>query len=80
MEADRNQMSSLNGKKLSGTYSNTFGDKVGVLLGVVYAKRDVRTDTAGNESLLAVDPQRPSRRLAAEQIGQPARARCGLIQ
>ncbi|MEV4778133.1 TonB-dependent receptor [Burkholderia sp. LMU1-1-1.1] len=49
VEADRNQMSSLNGKKLSGTYSNTFGDQVGVLLGVVYAKRDVRTDTAGND-------------------------------
>ncbi|SEN09203.1 TonB-dependent receptor [Duganella sp. CF517] len=49
VEADRNQMSSLNGKKLSGTYSNTFGDQIGVLLGVVYAKRDVRTDTAGND-------------------------------
>ncbi len=49
LEGDRNQMSDLNGKKLSGTYSNTFGDKVGVLLGVVYAKRDVRTDTAGND-------------------------------
>ncbi|MGQ3053718.1 MAG: TonB-dependent receptor [Roseateles sp.] len=49
VEADRNQMSSLDGQKLSGTYSNTFGDKVGVLLGVVYAKRDVRTDTAGND-------------------------------
>ncbi|WP_458232381.1 TonB-dependent receptor [Roseateles sp. P5_E8] len=49
VEADRNQMSSLNGTKLSGTYSNTFGDTVGVLLGVVYAKRDVRTDTAGND-------------------------------
>ena len=49
VEGDRNQMSSLNGKKLSGTYSNTFSDKVGVLLGVVYAKRDVRTDTAGND-------------------------------
>jgi iron complex outermembrane recepter protein len=49
LEADRNQMSSLNGTKLSGTYSNTFGDQVGVLLGVVYAKRDVRTDTAGND-------------------------------
>jgi iron complex outermembrane receptor protein len=48
-EADRNQMSSLNGKKLSGTYSNTFSDQLGVLLGVVYAKRDVRTDTAGND-------------------------------
>lgn len=49
VEADRNQMSSLNGQKLSATYSNTFGDTVGVLLGVVYAKRDVRTDTAGND-------------------------------
>lgn len=49
MEADRNQMSSLNGKKLSGTYSNTFGKQLGVLVGVVYAKRDVRTDTAGND-------------------------------
>ncbi|MET0320501.1 MAG: TonB-dependent receptor [Duganella sp.] len=49
VEGDRNQMSSLNGKKLSGTYSNTFGDQLGVLLGVVYAKRDVRTDTAGND-------------------------------
>ena len=49
VEADRNEMSSLNGKKLSGTYSNTFGDQIGVLLGVVYAKRDVRTDTAGND-------------------------------
>jgi TonB-dependent receptor len=49
VEADRNQMSSLNGQKLSGTYSNTFGNTWGVLLGVVYAKRDVRTDTAGND-------------------------------
>lgn len=49
VEVDRNQMSSLNGQKVSGTYSNTFGDQLGVLLGVVYAKRDVRTDTAGNE-------------------------------
>ncbi len=49
VEADRNQMSSLNGQKLSGTYSNTFGDQFGVLLGLVYAKRDVRTDTAGTE-------------------------------
>jgi len=49
VEADRNEMSSLNGKKLSGTYSNTFGNQLGVLLGVVYAKRDVRTDTAGND-------------------------------
>jgi len=49
LEGDHNDMSSLNGKKLSGTYSNTFNDKLGVLFGVVYAKRDVRTDTAGND-------------------------------
>ncbi|MFG6413133.1 TonB-dependent receptor [Roseateles sp. DC23W] len=49
LEGDRNQMSSLDGQKLSGTYSNTFGNHWGVLLGVVYAKRDVRTDTAGND-------------------------------
>lgn len=49
LEGDHNDMSSLNGKKLSGTYSNTFDNKVGVLLGLVYAKRDVRTDTAGND-------------------------------
>jgi iron complex outermembrane receptor protein len=49
VEGDHNQMSSLNGKKLSGTYSNTFSDQLGVLLGIVYAKRDVRTDEAGND-------------------------------
>jgi len=49
VEGDHNDMSSLNGKKLSGTYSNTFDNKLGVLFGVVYAKRDVRTDTAGND-------------------------------
>jgi TonB-dependent receptor len=48
-EADHNDMSSLNGKKLSATYSNTFDNKLGVLFGLVYAKRDVRTDTAGND-------------------------------
>ncbi|MGB9991577.1 TonB-dependent receptor [Pseudoduganella rhizocola] len=49
VEGDRNQMSDLNGKKVSGTYSKTFSNELGVLLGVVYAKRDVRTDTAGND-------------------------------
>ena len=34
LEGDHNDMSSLNGKKLSGTYSNTFDNKVGVLLGL----------------------------------------------
>jgi TonB-dependent receptor len=49
VEADRNTMSKLNGGKLSATYSNTFGDKWGVLFGFVYADRKVRTDTAGND-------------------------------
>jgi TonB-dependent receptor len=57
LEADRNQMSSLNGKKLSGTYSNTFGDTLGVLLGVVVANRDVRTDTAGNDGGWSRNPK-----------------------
>jgi TonB-dependent receptor len=49
VEGDHNQMTSLNGKKLSGTYSKTFSDQLGVLFGIVYAKRDVRTDEAGND-------------------------------
>jgi iron complex outermembrane recepter protein len=49
LEADRNLMSRLNGGKVSAAYSNTFGDRWGVLLGFVYADRKVRTDTAGNE-------------------------------
>lgn len=49
VEGDRNLMSKLNGGKISGTYSNTFGKEFGVLLGVVYADRKVRTDSAGND-------------------------------
>ena len=50
LEGDRNMMSKLNGGKLSATYSNTFANEsVGVLVGVVYAKRKDRTDTAGND-------------------------------
>lgn len=49
LEADRNTMTKLNGGKFSAAYSNTFGDKWGVLLGLVYADRKVRTDTAGND-------------------------------
>lgn len=49
LEADRNQMTKLNGGKLSAAYSNTFGPQVGVLLGLVYADRNERTDTAGND-------------------------------
>lgn len=49
VEGDRNTMSRLNGGKVSGAYSNTFGKELGVLLGAVYADRKVRTDTAGND-------------------------------
>ncbi len=49
VEGDRNTMSKLNGGKVSATYSNTFGKELGVLFGVVYADRKVRTDTAGND-------------------------------
>jgi iron complex outermembrane recepter protein len=49
LEADRNLMSRLNGGKLSATYSNTLSNEFGVLVGVVYADRKVRTDTAGND-------------------------------
>lgn len=50
LEGDRNTMSDLNGQKVSATYSNTFADNtIGVLLGVVYAKRKDRTDIAGND-------------------------------
>lgn len=50
VEGDRNQMSELNGHKFSAAYSNTFAnDTLGVLLGVVEAKRKDRTDIAGND-------------------------------
>jgi TonB-dependent receptor len=50
LEGDRNQMSELNGRKFSATYSNTFADDtMGLLLGVVYARRKDRTDVAGND-------------------------------
>jgi iron complex outermembrane receptor protein len=49
-EGDRNFMSELNGYKFSGVYSNTFADDTfGVLVGVVYAEREDRTDIAGND-------------------------------
>ena len=57
VEADRNQMSSLDGQKVSATYSNTFGNDWGVLLGLVYARRDVRTDTAGNDGGWSRNPK-----------------------
>jgi len=50
LEGDRNQMSELDGRKLSAVYSNTFAnDTLGILLGVVVEKRDDRTDVAGND-------------------------------
>lgn len=50
LEGDRNQMSELDGRKLSAVYSNTFaGDTIGILVGVVVEKRDDRTDVAGND-------------------------------
>jgi TonB-dependent receptor len=50
LEGDRNQMSELDGRKLSAVYSNTFaGDTLGLLLGMVLEKRDDRSDVAGND-------------------------------
>ncbi|MEM9964916.1 MAG: TonB-dependent receptor plug domain-containing protein, partial [Asticcacaulis sp.] len=50
IEGDRNLMSELNGRKLSGVYSNTFAnDTMGVMFGVVLEERDDRTDVAGND-------------------------------
>jgi len=50
LEGDRNDMSELNGQKLSATYSNLFASEtVGLLLGAVYSKRKDRTDIAGND-------------------------------
>ena len=49
-EGDRNWMSELNGGKVTAAYSDTFADNtLGVLLGVVYARRKDRTDVAGND-------------------------------
>ncbi|PZP64276.1 MAG: TonB-dependent receptor [Pseudoxanthomonas spadix] len=63
IEGDRNQMSDLNGRKFSGVYSNTFADDtMGVILGVVSARRKDRTDTAGNDGgwTRNPDPNDPS--------------------
>ncbi len=50
VEGDRNQMSELDGSKLSAVYSNTFlHDTFGLILGVVSERRDDRTDVAGND-------------------------------
>lgn len=63
LEGDRNQMSELDGRKVSATYSNLFADNtLGVLLGVVYGKRKDRTDIAGNDGGWSrnADPNDPS--------------------
>ncbi|SEM14497.1 TonB-dependent receptor [Pseudoxanthomonas sp. GM95] len=63
VEGDRNTMSDLNGRKFSGVYSNTFADDtMGVMIGVVSARRKDRTDTAGNDGgwTRNPDPSDPS--------------------
>ena len=45
-EADHNDMSEKYGRKVSGVYSQTFNNNtMGILLGAVYSKRTVRTDS-----------------------------------
>src|SRR5690348_11573147 len=57
LEGDHNQMSELNGHKLSAAYSNTFAnDTFGVMAGLVYAKRHDRTDVAGNDGRWTRNP------------------------
>jgi len=63
LEGDHNQMSELNGHKLSAAYSNTFANNTfGVMAGLVYAKRHDRTDVAGNDGgwTRNPDPNDPS--------------------
>jgi len=50
VEGDRNEMSELDGHKLSGVFSNTFmNDTLGVMFGIVSERRDDRSDVAGND-------------------------------
>ena len=63
VDADRNQMSGLDGQKVSGVYSDTFADDtLGVLVGAVWAHRKDRTDVAGNDGgwTRNPDPNDPS--------------------
>lgn len=63
LKGDRNQMSELDGHKLSAVYSNTFANNTfGVMAGLVYAKRHDRTDVAGNDGgwTRNPDPNDPS--------------------
>jgi len=50
VEGDHNQMSGLDGGKVSAVFSDTFADDtIGILVGGVYASRRDRTDVAGND-------------------------------
>ena len=56
-EADRNDLSEKYGRKISGVYSQTFNNNtMGVLLGAVYSKRTVRTDSLQSQTFDADSP------------------------
>lgn len=56
-EGERNDLSKKNGGKLSGVYSNTFNDNtMGVIVGAVFSKRKVRTDSLGYQTYNADSP------------------------
>jgi TonB-dependent receptor len=51
VEADHNDLSRKEGGKLSGVVSNTFNNNtMGVLIGAVFSKRKVRTDSLGYQT------------------------------
>ena len=63
VEGDHNQMSGLDGGKVSAVFSDTFADDtIGILVGGVYASRRDRTDVAGNDGgwTRNPDPSDPS--------------------
>ena len=56
-EGDRNDLSRKNGGKLSGVVSNTFNNNtMGVIVGAVLSKRNVRTDSLGYQTFNADSP------------------------
>jgi iron complex outermembrane receptor protein len=56
-EGDHNDLSQKNGKKISGVYSQTFANNtLGVMLGAVYSKRTVRTDSLQSQTFDADSP------------------------
>jgi len=56
-EADHNDLSRKDGGKLSGVVSNTFNNNtMGVLVGAVFSKRKVRTDSLGYQTYNADSP------------------------